>query len=100
MPAPSRSGRVMSAMLKAVKPALKLMNVFTTATDASEIAVAAGIPSSRTRPDDCRVNRPCPAGALPIGVVAIPTSPLGRQGPYVLLTNRLRLREGGPMHPH
>ena len=39
----------MSAWLKAVRPVLKLMNVLTTATEASEIAVAAGIPSSRTR---------------------------------------------------
>jgi hypothetical protein len=43
------------------------MNVLTTATDASEIAVAAGMPSSRTRPEDCRVNRPeLVAGLLPI----------------------------------
>ena len=75
MPAPIRRGRVMSAWLNEVKPALKLMNVLTTATEAREMAVAAGIPSSRTRPDDCRVKRPCPAGALPLtGVVAIPTS--------------------------
>jgi len=57
----------MSAWLNRVKPALKLMNVLTTATDASEIAVAAGMPSSRTKPEDCRVNRPEPvAGLLPI----------------------------------
>src|SRR5438094_4609298 len=77
MPAPTSSGRVMSAWLKAVRPALKLMNVFTTATEASEIAVAAGIPSSRTRPDDCLVNSPCAAGTLPdIEVLAIDSPPL------------------------
>src|ERR1700694_561440 len=93
MPAPSSNGRVMSAWLKAVKPALKLMNVFTTATEASEIAVAAGIPSSRTRPDDCLVNNPCPAGGLPeIGVLAMTSSLLGHQAPHVPLTHRQRSR--------
>ena len=42
----------MSGWLKLVRPALKLMKVLTTATDASAIAVAAGIPSSRTSPED------------------------------------------------
>src|ERR1700719_4603621 len=56
MIAPATSGRYMSALAKSVSPALKLMNVLTTATDASEIPVAAGIPSSRTRPDVCRMN--------------------------------------------
>src|SRR5439155_6111664 len=79
MPAPSSSGRVMSAWLKAVRPALKLMKVFTTATEASEIAVAAGIPSSRTRPEDCRVNSPCAGDTPPdIEVLAIDTPPLTR----------------------
>src|SRR5579863_6780353 len=56
MIAPAISGRYMSDLVKSVSPALKLMNVLTTATDASEIPVAAGIPSSRTRPDVCRTN--------------------------------------------
>ncbi len=50
-------GRYMSDLAKSVSPALKLMNVLTTATDASEMPVAAGIPSSRTRPEVCRTNR-------------------------------------------
>src|SRR6201993_5201481 len=54
--AAATSGRYMSDLGKSVSPALKLMNVLTTATDASEMAVAAGIPSSRTRPDVCRMN--------------------------------------------
>src|SRR6266851_6962834 len=37
MIAPATSGRYMSALAKSVSPALKLMNVLTTATDASEI---------------------------------------------------------------
>src|ERR1700730_4993550 len=87
MPAPRSSGRGMSAWLKAVKPALKLMNVLTTAIGAGEIAVAAGMPSSRTRPDDCRVNKPCPAAGLPeIGVLAMFSSLLGPQAH----TSRLR----------
>src|SRR5580658_4684742 len=56
MTAAATSGRYMSDLVKSVSPALKLMNVLTTATDASEIPVAAGIPSSRTRPDVCRMN--------------------------------------------
>ena len=56
MIAPATSGRYMSALAKSVSPALKLMNVLTTATDASEMPVAAGMPSSRTRPDVCRMN--------------------------------------------
>ena len=47
------------------------MNVLTTATDARAMAVAAGIPSSRTSPEDCRVKSPdeaegstTPAGLL------------------------------------
>jgi hypothetical protein len=32
------------------------MKVLTTATDAREMPIAAGIPSSRTRPDVCRMN--------------------------------------------
>src|SRR6202042_2132853 len=56
MIAAATRGRYMSALAKSVSPALKLMNVLTTATDASEMPVAAGIPSSRTRPDVCRTN--------------------------------------------
>src|ERR1700730_13776119 len=56
MPAAAISGRYMSDLVKSVSPALKLMNVLTTATDASEIPVAAGIPSSRTRPEVCRTK--------------------------------------------
>src|SRR5215471_1133882 len=56
MIAAATSGRYMSDLVKSVSPALKLMNVLTTATDASEMAVAAGMPSSRTRPDVCRMN--------------------------------------------
>src|SRR5580700_1534192 len=56
MTAAAISGRYMSDLVKSVSPALKLMNVLTTATDASEIPVAAGIPRSRTRPDVCRTN--------------------------------------------
>src|SRR5579862_4069671 len=56
MTAAAIRGRYMSDLVKSVSPALKLMNVLTTATDASEMPVAAGIPSSRTRPDVCRMN--------------------------------------------
>ena len=58
MPAARSSGSTMSGWLKLVRPALKLMKVLTTATDASAIAVAAGMPSSRTSPEDWRVKRP------------------------------------------
>src|SRR5207237_7751922 len=52
------------------------MNVFTTATDASAMPVAAGTPSSRTSPDDWRVNRPWPEVALPaIGVLVLAMLP-------------------------
>ncbi len=50
--AAASSGRYISALAKSVSPALKLMNVLTTATEASEIPVAAGMPISRTSPDD------------------------------------------------
>src|SRR6516225_11053983 len=74
MSAPATSGRYMSALAKSGSPALKLMNVLTTATDASEIPVAAGIPSSRTRPDVCltnsRVAGDAPALAAPDGTDA------------------------------
>src|SRR6266516_4993074 len=69
--AAATSGRYMSDFGKSVSPALKLMKVLTTATDASEIPIAAGIPSSRTRPDVCRMNscveapRSLPAPPLP-----------------------------------
>src|ERR1700730_12326894 len=56
MTAAATSGKYMPDLVKAVSPALKLINVLTTATDASEMPVAAGIPSSRTRPDVCRMN--------------------------------------------
>jgi hypothetical protein len=49
--AAATSGRYMSDLGKSVSPALKLMKVLTTATDASEMPIAAGIPSSRTSPD-------------------------------------------------
>ena len=68
MIAPATSGRYMSALAKSVSPALKLMKVLTTATEASEMPVAAGIPSSRTRPDVCRMKRR-PASAPPTVVV-------------------------------
>src|SRR5215472_8834200 len=54
--AAATSGRYMSDFGKSVSPALKLMKVLTTATDAREMPIAAGIPSSRTRPDVCRIN--------------------------------------------
>src|SRR2546428_11300958 len=63
MAAPRSSGSVMSTWLNSDRPALKLMNVLTTATEAREMAVAAGIPSSRTSPEDWRVKRPCAGGA-------------------------------------
>src|SRR5258706_13545633 len=68
----------MSAWLKAVRPALKLMNVLKTASDASEMAVAAGMPSSRTRLEDWRVNRPEPVAARPplIGAPVLAIFPL------------------------
>ena len=59
----------MSDLVKSVSPALKLMNVLTTATDASEMPIAAGMPSSRTRPEAWRVNSPPLAtgsGSLPL----------------------------------
>ena len=55
MPAARNSGSVMSGWSKAMRPFEKLMNVFTRATDASAMPVAAVTPSSRTSPDDCRV---------------------------------------------
>src|ERR1700732_1711200 len=74
MTAAATSGRNMSDLVKSVSPALKLMNVLTTATDASEIPVAAGIPSSRTRPDVCRMNSRVDSGppvlAAPAGTDA------------------------------
>src|SRR6516164_5774153 len=74
MIAAATSGRYISDLVKSVSPALKLMNVLTTATDASEMAVAAGIPSSRTRPDVCRMNSLVdvvpPALAAPAGTDA------------------------------
>ena len=51
MTAAASSGRYMSDLEKSVSPALKLMKVLTTATDANEMPVAAGMPSSRTSPD-------------------------------------------------
>src|SRR3984893_12400984 len=56
MTAAATSGRNQWGFVEPGSPALKLMNVLTTATDASEMPVAAGIPSSRTRPDVCRMN--------------------------------------------
>src|SRR5580700_264524 len=74
MPAATTSGRYMSALVKSVSPALKLMNVLTTATDASEMPVAAGIPRSRTRPDVCRTKSRVD-GVLP--TLAVPAVPAG-----------------------
>src|SRR5215471_14283072 len=82
--AAATSGRYMSDFGKSVSPALKLMNVLTTATDASEMPTAAGIPSSRTRPEVCRMNSlvetvstgPAAASLLATG----PTSSLGAPG--------------------
>src|SRR5216683_3591268 len=74
MIAPATSGRYMSDLAKSVSPALKLMNVLTTATDAREMPVAAGMPRSRTRPDVCltnsRVEGDAPALADPAGTDA------------------------------
>jgi hypothetical protein len=49
------------------------MKVLTTATEASEMPVAAGIPSSRTRPDVCRIKRR-PASEPPAVAVPAPAS--------------------------
>ena len=68
----------MSDLLKSVSPALKLMKVLTTATDASEIPTAAGMPSSRTSPEAWRVNSPPSELAAPGGrgaVIPIPSPP-------------------------
>src|SRR5216683_3633478 len=74
MTAPATSGRYMSTLAKSVSPALKLMNVLTTATDASEMPVAAGMLRSRTRPDVCltnsRVDGDAPALVAPGGTDA------------------------------
>src|SRR5580700_5805780 len=65
------SGRYMSALAKSVSPALKLMKVLTTATEASEMPVAAGIPSSRTKPDVCRMKRRPAPGSPAVAVPAV-----------------------------
>src|SRR5579859_391753 len=70
MIAAATSGRYMSDFAKSVSPALKLMNVLTTATEASEMPVAAGIPSSRTRPDVCRMKRRPDSGPPAVAVPA------------------------------
>src|SRR5437764_4263836 len=74
MPAARSSGSTMSGWLKLVRPALKLMNVLTTATDASAMAVAAGTPSSRTSPEDWRVKSPLvpPASGVPVVLMSSP----------------------------
>src|SRR5580658_3043147 len=77
MTAAASSGRYMSALVKSVSPALKLMNVLTTATDASEMPVAAGIPSSRTRPDVCRTKSLVDAVLPTLAVPAVPAAPAG-----------------------
>src|SRR5579863_9077496 len=64
------SGRYMSALAKSVSPALKLMKVLTTATEASDMPMAAGIPSSRTRPDVCRMKRRPAPGSPAVAVPA------------------------------
>src|SRR5690348_387367 len=77
MIAAATSGRYMSALAKSVRPALKLMKVLTTATEASEMPMAAGIPSSRTRPDVCRMKRrPAspPAVAVPAAASLLATA--------------------------
>src|SRR5579871_5671858 len=71
MIAAASSGRYMSALAKSVRPALKLMKVLTTATEASEMPMAAGIPSSRTRPDVCRMNRRPAPGSPAVAVPAV-----------------------------
>src|SRR5271156_3492670 len=76
MTAAATRGRYMSDLVKSVSPALKLMNVLTTATDASEMPVAAGIPSSRTRPDVCRMNSRV-GWALPVWVPPVWAAPAG-----------------------
>src|SRR6266704_277325 len=78
MTAATTSGRYMSALAKSVSPAVKLMKVLTTATEASEMPVAAGIPSSRTRPDVCRMKRrpapESPAVAVPAAASLLATA--------------------------
>src|SRR5215472_8526428 len=71
--AAATSGRYMADFEKSVSPALKLMNVLTTATDASEMPIAAGMPSSLTRPDVCLMKR---RPGSPLSAWAVPTSPL------------------------
>src|SRR5215469_3326784 len=56
MNAAANSGSNMSDFGNDVRPALKLMKVLTTATEASDMPTAAGIPSSLTRPDVWRMN--------------------------------------------
>src|ERR1700681_3532662 len=75
------------------------MNVLTTATDASAMPVAAGMPSSRTRPDDCRVNKPCAAGVPPTtGALAIATPPLGRSAHDAAWPMDLQKESSGRFH--
>src|SRR6516162_6189335 len=71
MAAAAISGRYMSALAKSVSPALKLMKVLTTATEASDMPMAAGIPSSRTRPDVCRMKRRPAPGSPAVAVPAV-----------------------------
>src|SRR6266705_3459997 len=90
MTAATTSGRYMSALAKSVSPALKLMKVLTTATEAREMPVAAGIPSSRTRPDVCRMKRrpapESPAVAVPAAASLLATAYL--QAPASANTER------------
>src|SRR6266700_6292555 len=101
MTAATTSGRYMSALAKSVSPALKLMKVLTTATEASEMPVAAGIPSSRTRPDVCRMKRrpapESPAVAVPAAASLLATAYL--QAPASANTER-GSRGEDPVHLH
>src|SRR5260370_16646881 len=56
MTAETSNVRYRSVLVNADSRALEVMNVLATAADASEMPVAAGIPSSRKRPDVCRMN--------------------------------------------
>jgi energy-coupling factor transporter ATP-binding protein EcfA2 len=70
---------------------MKLVKVLTTATEASEMPMAAGIPSSRTRPDVCRMKRrpapgppavavPADASLLATAYLQAPASANGEKG--------------------
>src|SRR5437879_4051382 len=102
MTAAAISGRYMSALAKSVSPALKLMKVLTTATEASEMPIAAGIPSSRTRPDVCRMKRrpdsPPPAVAVPAAASLLATAYLQARPPVPRM--RAGITGEQPAHLH